>query len=115
MEILPEALARVPMPTPPHASLQAYVDTVVAQVPRNPDHFTLWRALSGIFAHNAIGRVSCYIGSKVDPTTKVFAATEVSVLLRNPNIDETTRDLLAYYQRCIRRGETGINVGFLSA
>ena len=30
---------------------------------------------------------------------KVFAATEVSVLARNPNVDATTRDLVAFFQR----------------
>ena len=113
-EILPEVLARIPTPGTAYPHLRAYVEGVERQVPWQPDGFTLWRALSGIFAANAAGPVSFQIGSGVSDQ-KVFAATEAAVLARNPKVDGTTKDLLAYYQRCIERGQTDINAGFLSA
>ncbi len=70
--------------------------------------------LSGLFAANAEGAVSFWVGSKVTKTDKVFAATEVAVLSRNPRIDATTRDLLAYFQRCIQSKQPNINLGFIA-
>ena len=113
-EILPEVLARIRTPGAPQPTLRQYVEAVERQVPWQPDGFTLWRALSGIFASNAAGPVSFQIGSGVTDQ-KVFAATEAAVLARNPKVDETTKDLLAYYQRCIDRGEATINAGYFSA
>ena len=112
-EILPEVLARIPAPGTPYPNVRAYVEAVERQVPWQPDGFTMWRALSGIFAANAAGPVSFQIGSGVSDQ-KVFAATEASVLARNAKVDATTKDLLAYFQRCIERGQTEINTGFLS-
>lgn len=83
--------------------------------PKEPQRFIVWRALSGIFASNASGSVSFQVGSAVTPEKKAFAATEVGVLLRNPHIDATTRDLLYYFQRCIQSKQSDINVGFFSA
>jgi hypothetical protein len=114
-DTLPDVLARIPTPGAPHATLLAYIQAVEATVPWHPDGFGLWRALSGIYASNVTGRVSFYIGAGITPASKVFAATEVAVLARNPKIDATTRDLLSYYQRCIQRGDLDINVTFLSA
>jgi hypothetical protein len=45
---------------------------------------------------------------------KVFAATELPVLLRNRAVDPLTRDLLAYYDRCLKSGQSGINTGFIA-
>jgi hypothetical protein len=113
-EILPEVLARLSAPGTRYSNLREYVEAVEKQVPWQPDGFTLWRALSGIYASNAVGAVSFQIGSGVSDQ-KVFAATEAAVLARNPKVDATTKDLLAYFQRCIGRGEIDINVGFLSS
>ena len=73
-------------------------------------------SLSGIFASNAIGAVSFQVGSEVSQK-KVFAMTEVSVLARNPRVDPLTKELLAYFQRCIHTRQTdiiNINVGFIA-
>ena len=92
-------------------------DNVDAQANRD----IIWRALSGIFASNATGKVSFQVGSGVsdasgpDGKRNVFAATEISVLLRNPKVDATTKDLLAYFQRCIQSKQANINLGFISA
>ena len=114
-ELLPDVLRRLPANGTPFAHLLAYVQDVERQVPWKPDGFTLWRALSGIFASNAVGAVSFQIGSGVVAAQKVFAATELPILLRNPNVDATTKDLLAYYDRCIKSGQADINVGFVAA
>jgi hypothetical protein len=114
-ETLGDVLRRIPAPGTSHATLFAYVDLLDKQVPLQPDGFTIWRALSGIFAANASGGVSFQIGSDITTATKVFASTEIAVLSRNPNISEESKDMLAYYERCIRRGEVDINTGFISA
>ena len=113
-ETLPDVLRRISVPGMGHASLLAYAQDVESRVPWNPDGFTIWRALSAIFASHAVGAVSFQVGSNVD-VGKVFAATEVGILLRNPKVDAKTKDLLAYYQRCIQSGQANINVGFISA
>ena len=113
-QMLPDVLARILVPGTGYLSLMAYVQDVERQVPWQPDGFTVWRALSGIFASNATGPVSFQIGSGVEAAHKVFAATEASVLARNPNVDGTTKDLLAYFQRCIQSKQANINLGFIS-
>jgi hypothetical protein len=112
-ETLPEVLARLPAPSAKHSNLRVYVETLVDKVPWQPDGFTIWRALSGIFAANAVGAVSFQIGSGVTDQ-KVFATTELAVLSRNPNVDVITKDLISYYQRCVDSGNTDIGVGFLA-
>jgi hypothetical protein len=67
-----------------------------------------------VFAANVVGAVSFCVGSQVTKDKKVFAATEVAVLARNPNLDATTRDLVAYFQRCIQSGQARINAGFIA-
>ena len=54
---------------------------------------------------------------QTDPAEKqnVFAATEIDVLLRNPHVDATTKDLLAYFKRCIQSKQADINLGFISS
>jgi hypothetical protein len=113
-ETLPEVLRRITVPGTGHASLLAYAQDTESKVPWNPDGFMIWRALSAIFASHAVGAVSFQVGSDVD-ATKVFVTTEVGILLHNPKVDGKTKDLLAYYQRCIQSGEVAINVGFMSA
>ena len=58
--------------------------------------------------------MSFQIGSGITVDQKVFAATEASVLSRNPNVDETTKDLLAYFQRCIQSKNPNINIGLMT-
>ncbi len=111
-ETLPDVLARLPVPGTTYPSLLAFVLDV--EQPWQPDGFTVWRALSGIFASNAEGSVSFQIGSGVTAASKVFAATELAVLLRNPNVDGVTKDLLAYFQRCVQTRQADVNLGFIS-
>jgi hypothetical protein len=114
-ETLPEVLARISVPGTGHSNLLLYIQDVERQVPWKPDSFTLWRALSGIFASNAVGAVSFQIGSGITAADKVFAATELSVLMRNPNVDAETKDLLSYFERCIESKQTNINFGYLAS
>lgn len=114
LELLPDVLARIGVPGTRHASLLVYAQHVERAVPWKPDGFIVWRALSGIFAANAVGRVSFQIGRGVSQEEKVFAATELWVLLRNPKVDALTRDVLAYYQRCIQNKQTAVNFGFVT-
>jgi hypothetical protein len=113
-DTLPDVLKRIPVPGTSHSNLLAYVQDVEQKVPWKPDGFTLWKELSALYASGAKGAVSFQIGSGVSPSAKVFAATEVDALLSNPDVDPTTKDMLAYYQRCIQMGQTDINVGFIS-
>jgi hypothetical protein len=120
-ELLPEVLARVATPGTGYANLLEYIEDLTGKdgrpgkVPWKPDGFKLWRVVSGIFAANAIGKVSFQIGTGVKPSDKVFASTEVRALMKNPNIDPVAKDLLAYYERCISSGVSDIGVGFVSA
>lgn len=114
-ETLPDVLSRIAVPSKPFSNLLLYVQDLERRVPWKPDGLTVWRALSGIFAANAVGAVSFQVGSGVKADEKVFAATEVYVLARNPNIDATTRDLLDYYLRCVKSKTTDLNIGFISA
>jgi hypothetical protein len=93
--------------------LLAWVKALDSLAPWKENGYTAWRALSGIFAANAIGTVSFYIGSSVTRAGKVFVATELPVLMRNPNVDAVTRDVLSYYQRCVQNGRSAINFGFI--
>jgi len=116
-ETLHDVLSRIPVPGKLFANLLLYVQYLedTARVPAKPDLFTVWRALSGIFAANAVGAVSFQVGSDVNADEKVFAATEVYVLARNPNVNAATRDLLDYYLRCVKNKKADINTGFISA
>jgi hypothetical protein len=114
---LDEVLGRIAIDAAPHADLLAWAESIQ---PWHGNGFIAWRALSGIFAANARGKVSFLIGSGVqcsaarDEDNKVFAATEIAVLARNPNIDPTARDVLAYYQRCLLQGQTNMNFGYIA-
>jgi len=114
--ILPDVLERILLTGQPFPNLLAWVKSIDALSPPAPwkdNGFIAWRAVSGIFAANAVGAVSFYVGSPVSKATKVFAATEVSVLLKNPNIDHVTRDVLGYYDRCIKSGNPNISFGLI--
>ena len=113
-ELLAEVLARIAAPGSGYPNMLSYIEAVERQVPRRPDSFTLWRALSGIYAGNAVGAVSFYIGSGIDAKDKVFAVTELSVLARNPQVDATTKDLLYYFERCLQSKQTNINFAYLA-
>jgi hypothetical protein len=115
-ETLNEVLRQIVVPGTA-SSLFALVEHLESEwkEPKEPQRFIVWRALSGIFASNATGSVSFQIGSAVTAEKKAFAATEVGVLLRNPKVDANTKDLLAYFQRCIQSHQADINLGFISA
>jgi hypothetical protein len=105
-EILTDVLERVPAPGTPHPNLMEFAHHVEREVggSRN-DLDVLWRTLSGIFASNASGAVSFYLGTRVEAGQFVFTNTEIPVLMRNPHVDQTTKDMLAYYDRCLKNGE----------
>ena len=113
-EVLPDVLARIRVPGAAYPNLLAWAQDLDHLQPWRENGFIAWRALSGVFAANAVGAVSFCVGSKVDRDEKVFAATEVGVLARNPNVDATTRDLVAYFQRCVQCGQPQINAGFIA-
>jgi hypothetical protein len=113
-EILPDVLIRIRVQGQRHLNLLDWAKALDILQPWNENGFIAWRALSGIFASNAIGTVSFFIGSGVTRDDKVFAATEISVLARNPNIDAITRDALAYYQRCLQTKQANMNFGFIA-
>jgi hypothetical protein len=127
-----EHVLKRPMPVNGYATLADYVKAVLQQIEIREDkrldeatiqanRDIIWRALSGIFASNAEGKVSFQIGKGVSKQLgpkgqrNVFAATELDVLLRNPHVDATTKDLLAYFKRCIQTKQADINLGFISA
>jgi len=112
-KMLPDVLAAIPISGRPHENLLAWAESPGIVEPWKDNGFIVWRALSGIYASNARGAVSFCVGSDVTKS-KVFAVTEVAVLARNPHIAPLTRDMLAYYQRCIRSGHTNVNVGYLA-
>src|SRR4051812_14978102 len=80
--LLPDVLAGIRTPGQPYSNLLAWAKAV--ERPWLDNGFIAWRALSGIYAANAKGAVSFYIASNVIKG-KVFAVTELPVLLRNPN------------------------------
>jgi hypothetical protein len=112
--LLPDVLAQIPTPGQPAPTLLAWAKSLDSLVPWSANGFIAWRALSGIYASNAVGAVSFYVGSGITKAGKVFAATEVPVLLRNSNVDAVTKDILGYYQRCIQSGQSAVNFGFVA-
>jgi hypothetical protein len=114
-KMLPEVLESIRLVGQPFPDLLLWAKSLDALQPWRYNGFIGWRALSGIFASNATGSVSFVVGRGVTRAEKVFAATEVGVLLRNPKVDDTTRDLLEYYQRCIKAGNSDLGVSFIGA
>lgn len=110
---LPDVLATIATPGQSHPNLLAWAKALDALQPWKENGFIAWRALSGIFAANATGAVSFQIGAGVGKSEKVFAATELAALLRNPAIDAMTRDVVGYYQRCVQSGQTAVNFGLM--
>lgn len=101
-QILPEVLATLTGLGMPHPNLLAWLQAIEMPQPWAENGFIAWRALSGIFAANAVGSTSFSIGAPVSKARRVFSATEVGMLARNPNVDSTTRDRVAYLQQCIQ-------------
>jgi hypothetical protein len=112
VQILPDVLKSIPAPTGHAGTLKDHVDALTHTVPSN-DQLVIWEALSGIFASNAEGTVYFSVGSGIDPMDKVFPSTEISVLMRNPRVSAVPRQLVEYYQRCVREKKTDINTGFM--
>jgi hypothetical protein len=116
METLHDVLSKLPAPPPGPGTLQSYAESLAQKervVNGARSERVIWRALSGIFASNAEGKVWFYLGSEVAPDTKVFALTEVHVLKRNPRITSESQDMLAYFERCVRNRNAEMNAGFL--
>jgi hypothetical protein len=111
--MFPDVLVSIGTPRTGYSTLLDWAKALDAVQPWKENGFIAWRALSGIYASNAVGTVSFYIASGITKTDKVFAATELPVLLRNPNVDPLTKDILSYYERCIQTGESAINFGFI--
>lgn len=112
IQLLPDVLRSIPAPPGSRGTLKDYVDDLTRQV-SSRDQLVIWKALSGIFASNAQGTVYFSVGSHVNPATKVFASTEVHVLLRNPKISSDSRQLVEYYRRCVLGRTFDINTGFM--
>lgn len=113
-QILPDVLAQIHLPGPAFGNLLAWAKDIDRLQPWKENGFIVWRALSGLFAANAVGAVSFCVGSQVSGDEKVFAATEIAVLARNPNVDPLTKDVLAYYQRCLLTKQSNMNFGFIA-
>jgi hypothetical protein len=112
VQILPDVLRSIPAPTGHVGTLKDHVEALTSRVP-STDRLVIWKALSGIFASNAEGTVYFSVGSGVDPKDKVFPSTEISVLMRNPRVSAVSRQLVEYYQRCVREKKTDMNTGFM--
>jgi hypothetical protein len=116
VEILHDVLAKLPAPPPHLGTLQSYAEALAKKEKAANgarSERVVWRALSGIFASNAEGKVWFYTGSNVCPDTKVFALTEVAVLKRNSRISPESQDMLAYFERCVRSRNPEMNAGYL--
>lgn len=113
-QILPEVLERIRVAGQAFANLLAWAQDIDKLQPWKENGFIVWRALSGLYAANAVGAVSFYVAAQVLRNKKVFAATEIAVLSRNPNVDATTKDVLAYYQRCLQSKQANMNFGYIA-
>jgi len=112
LQLLPDVLERIEGPDG-SGTLKQHVDRLTGSVPWREDGFTIWRALSGIFASNAVGKVYFYVGSDIRRDTKVLAATEIWVLGRNPNLDPGTKEIVAWLQKCVQEKRSDIDFGFM--
>ena len=112
--LLPDVLAQIATPGQAAPNLLAWSESLDSLIPWSANGFVAWRALSGIYASNALGAVSFCVGSGISKASKVFAATEVPVLLRNTRVNAVTKDLLSYYQRCVQSGQSAVNLGFIA-
>mgnify|MGYP001793073701 CR=1 FL=1 len=113
-KMLPEVLSGIRLAGAPYPNLLDWAMALDAFPPWKENGVTVWRALSGIFAANAVGTVSICIGSGIKKADKVLAATELPVLLRNQTVDLVTKDILQYYQRCLQQGQSTIDFGYMA-
>lgn len=112
--ILSDVLDEIDLPNAPYANFMEWMQNLDKIKPWDKNGYIAWRALSGIFASNASGKVSFLIGGGVSKSNnKVFAATEIHVLDRNPRIDPVTKNALQYYLRCVNTKHTEINTGLI--
>jgi hypothetical protein len=112
--ILPDVLARIRLSNSPYPTFKEWLINLDKIQPWDKNGYIAWRALSGIFASNASGKVSFLIGGGVSKSdNKVFAATEIHVLDRNTKIDIVTKDAIQYYLRCMKSGRAEINTGLI--
>jgi hypothetical protein len=112
VQVLPDVLKKIPAPPGYAGTLKDHVEALTRKIPPN-EGMMIWKALSGIFASNAEGTVYFSVGSGVGAKDKVFPSTEISVLSRNLNISSEARQMVEYYQRCVREKRTDMNAGFL--
>ena len=112
IQLLHDVLQSIAAPPGSHGNMKDHVDDLTRKIPPR-DQSVIWKALSGIFASNAEGTVYFSVGSHVTPDKKVFASTEIAVLLRNPNISSVSRELVEYYRRCVQTKTSDINTGFM--
>ena len=115
-ELLPEVLGKLPPPSGAIGTLKTYVKNLTDEkrMPWKDNGLIIWRALSGIYASNAVGKVYMYVGSGITKE-KVLASTEIGVLARNPNVDPVSLEAIRYIQGCIRMKRADINFGFVPA
>ncbi len=113
-KMLSEVLAGIRPTDAPYPNLLVWAQAIDPLEPWRENGFIVWRALSGIYASNARGAVSFCIGSGITRASSIFAATELPVLLRNPHVDHVTKQVLEYYQRCIRQGLSSVNFGYIA-
>lgn len=112
--ILPDVLERIQVPGQQYGNLLEWAKKLDTIQPWEQNGYIIWRALSGIFASNAMGAVSFMIGSGVSKAeNKVFAATEISVLNRNQMVDNVTKDAIQYYLRCIETKQSDMNLSLI--
>ncbi len=114
---LPDALAQIPAPQG-GGTMKEFVENLTegtaAKLAWEPDGFTIWRALSGIFASNAEGKVYFCVGSGIDKG-KVLAITEIGVLSRNAKIHPDSAEVVSWLQKCVREKNPEVNFGFVPA
>jgi hypothetical protein len=115
---LNEVLEALPAPDTVHTNMLAYADHVDNVVSRDKvaarEQILIWRALSGIYASNARGAVSFIIGAGVSTDAlKVFALTEIHVLMRNSRVDAVTREMAEYLKRCVLTHTSDVMIGLI--
>jgi hypothetical protein len=111
-QILPEVLKQTAAPGSRYSNFMDWLSDIDLLHPQVDNGFMAWRLVSGLFAANAIGAVSFWLGSWDQGDRKIFAITELPVLRRNKNVDATTKELLDYYARCIEQKKPGDLVSF---
>lgn len=119
--MLEDVLKKVAAPDTDYPTLYAYANAASSNERQDEDTLIIWRALSGIYAAQARGQVSFYVGKGVSrdkndlQNRKVFALTEVHVLERNGHLDTLTKDIVAYFQRCLRNPKESTAFSFIGA